>query len=152
MLSQELHEELQTAVNENNLQVTSHYLFLLGKYKEISISLFDSAQELTEKGFIKAVTNQGVCHHLANKKMLMIQNRLLEYVLDYYDAASKAGQIRDADFSSAADVRFDLLTTRAIRSKSQYKTVARALSKKEYQNLLNGIGLAEFDWGQDGLF
>ncbi|GAA0859752.1 hypothetical protein GCM10009114_34370 [Aliiglaciecola litoralis] len=151
MLSQDLQEELSLFGESADQIISERYLVLLNKYAELSNGLQASAQELTEKGFIKAVKQQGMCTHLVSKQMLMIQNRLLGYVLDYYDAANKAEQIRHADYSSGGDIRFDLLTTRAIKSKAQFKTIARALAKTDYKNLQSGVGLAEFDWGHEKL-
>lgn len=151
MLCQDLHEELGSVQVMQNQTVSERYLVLLKNYVSISLELQQSAQDLTEKGFSKAINDHGQCTHLVNKKMLMIQNRLLAYVVDYYTAATKAEQIRHDDFSAGGEIRFDLLTTRAIKSKAQFKTIIRALSKSEYANLLQGTGLAKFDWGREVL-
>jgi hypothetical protein len=80
-----------------------------------------------------------------------VQNKLLSYVIEYYQAKQKLDPIRETDFSEQAEVRFDLLTTKVIKSKSKYRTVAKAMAVKDYLNLIKAIGLAEFDWGWDKL-
>lgn len=152
MLCQELYEELSSADIVGDQVVSARYLVLLEKYVDISNALQESANELTEKGFSKAIHHQSICAHLVSKKMLMIQNRLLALVLDYYETANKAEQIRHDDFTPNGDIRFDLLTTRAIKAKAQFKTIARALTKSDYQKLIKGTGLATFDWGHKVLF
>ncbi|GAC16158.1 hypothetical protein [Aliiglaciecola lipolytica] len=149
MLSQDIVDELNLPEIQQNEKISSHYLKLITQYWQASESLQHCANELTEKGFSKAISEKRMCVHLVNKKVLLIQNRLLEYAIEYYKTNIRIDELRDVDFSENADKRFDLLTTRAIKYKSQYKVVARALNKIEYQRLIKSVGLPKFDWGWD---
>ncbi len=146
MLSQDLGDELQLTSTLTEPKVSDHYLELLAQYTQFSELLAQRSSDLTERNFTQLIQDSGMCLHLVNKNMLLVQNKLLTYVLEYYSASRKADQIRNDDFSEQAEVRFDLLTTRAIKSKSQFKTVARELAKDDYTALQHGMALAKFDW------
>lgn len=152
MLSQDLFDELDDVADTSEPKVSEHYLELLAQYAQFSDTLEQRSIELTERNFTQAIQHSGMCSHLVNKKMLLVQNKLLTYVLEYYTASRKANGIRNHDFSQQAEVRFDLLTTKAIKSKSQFKTLARELTKEDYANLLKGMALADFDWSWDIIF
>lgn len=146
MLSQEMADELLLPEIQHSHHVTSQFLKLLKHYCEASKALEILADDLTENGFTDAVIAQNVCLHLVNKKVLRVQNKLLEYVTEFYHASRRAELIRHDEFNQQADIRFDLLSTRAIKFKSQYRTVAKAMKRKDYEGLVRGIGLPEFDW------
>lgn len=149
MLSQDMADELRVADVQSSKLVPSRYLDLLNQYLKASCILAEVAESFTENGFSDAIDASGMCAHLVNKKMLLVQNRLIEYVIQYYQASFKAGDIRDADFSERAEIRFALLTTKSIKLKSQYRTVAKAMSRPDYEKMTAGIGLADFDWCWD---
>ncbi|GAB2707522.1 hypothetical protein Q4574_20765 [Aliiglaciecola sp. 3_MG-2023] len=146
MLFEDILEELNSQKIQQNQRISTRYLQLITQYWKTSLSLAQSATDFTEKGFSNAIVENGICVHLLNKKMLLIQNRLLEYVVEYYNTSIRIEKLRDVDFSENADKRFDLLTTRAVKYRSQYKVVAKALNRTEYQRLIEGIGLPPFDW------
>ncbi|MFA3792861.1 hypothetical protein AB6T38_17270 [Aliiglaciecola sp. SL4] len=146
MLSQDILEELNSPEVQKNQHISSEYLKLITQYWKVSLDLALSATDFTERGFTNAIAEKGMCGHLVNKKMLLIQNRLLEYVVEYYNTSIRIEKLRDVDFSENADKRFDLLTTRAVKYRSQYKVVAKALDRIEYQRLIDGVGLPLFDW------
>lgn len=151
MLTQDLSDELASPEIRQNSIVSARYIQLLQQYLDASKTLETLAKSFTEKGFSDGIIAKGICRHLVNKKMLLVQNRLLEYVIDYYLTAVKLQPIRYADFSEQAEIRFALLTTKSIKLKSQFSTVAKAMSKSDYSILMRGIGLAEFDWRWDVL-
>lgn len=151
MLSEEMTEALALPEVSQTAQVSSEYLSLLSQYRRVSESLGQLAAELTEIGFSETVSKHNVCIHLVNKKVLMVQNKLLEYAVDFYDASRRAERIRHDEFNQQADIRFDLLSTRAIKLRSQFKTIAKAMKQSDYESLMRGIGLADFDWGWDVL-
>jgi hypothetical protein len=151
MLTQDLSEELASPRIQQSKIVSAKYIKLLQQYLDASKTLEILAISFTEKGFSEAIVAKGVCKHLVNKKMLLVQNRLLEYVVEYYQAKVKLAPIRYADFSEQAEIRFALLTTKSIKLKSQFSTVAKAMNKSDYSILMVGIGLAEFDWRWDEL-
>jgi hypothetical protein len=149
MLTQDMCDELALPTVQQSGIVSSRYNQLLQQYLEASKTLEALAKDSTEKGFSDAIVAKGICRHLVSKKMLLVQNRLLEYVVDYYLTADKLEPIRYLDFSEQAEIRFALLTTKSIKVKSQFSTVAKAMSKADYSKMINGIGLAEFDWHWD---
>lgn len=145
ILSEDMADELSGQKGRDVL-VSEHYVALLKQFLETSKSLSVAATAYTNMEFKTAIQNRGICLYLVNKKMLMIQNRLAEYLIDYFEANFRLDKIREVDFSEQANIRFDLLSVRAIKSKSQFKTVADALSDSEYLNLENGIGLPDLRW------
>lgn len=147
MLAQDLSDELNSVEIQQELRVSAKYLALLSQYLKASQVLLQQGADLRDYEFVELVRQHGVCTHLVSKKLLLVQNRLLNYVLEIYQTNDKLDEIRDTDFSEQAEVRFDLLTTKVIKAKSQYRTVAKAMVKKDYQGLIQAIGLAEFDWG-----
>lgn len=152
MLSQDLNDELDNVKGTSEPEVSEQYLDLLAQYAKFSESLEQRSVEITERNFSQMIQHSGMCLHLVNKKMLLVQNKLLTYVIEYYSASRKANGIRNHDFSKQAEVRFDLLTTRAIKSKYQFKTVARELTRDDYENLQKGMALATFDWDWNIIF
>ncbi|MCF2950488.1 hypothetical protein L0668_20435 [Paraglaciecola aquimarina] len=148
MLAQDLIEELDGLCSE---RVTQQYLALLKQYHIHGLSLADEVETLSDYDFSKWITQHQVCRFLISKKLLLVQNRLVGYVLDYYDASRKSDEIRHSDFSEHADRRFDLLTTKAIKARSQYRTVAKAMNQNDYLKLIEYIGLPLFDWGWEQL-
>ncbi len=151
MLGQDLIDELACPLIQKTQQISSTYLSLLQQYLDGSLLLAKLATPLTDYEFTELIRNHGTCDHLHSKKLLLVQNKLLSYVIEYYQAKQKLDPIRETDFSEQAEVRFDLLTTKVIKSKSKYRTVAKAMAVKDYLNLIKAIGLAEFDWGWDKL-
>lgn len=149
MLSQDMLDELSMPAVKLSQTVSPRYITLLNQYHKASCLLQAVADSYTEHGFSDAIDASGMCAHLVNKKMLLVQNRLIEYVTQYYQASLKADQIRDADFSARAEIKFTLLTTKSIKLKSQYRTVAKAMSRPDYEKMIAGVGLADFDWCWD---
>lgn len=145
LLSEGMTDELSEC-KETDVLASPLYVDLLKQYLETSKSLSVLASSYTDMEFKSAIQNRGICLHLMNKKMLMIQNKLVNYLIDYFEATFRLNEIRDADFSENANIRFDLLSVRAIKSKSQFKTVADALTDSEYQILQSEIGLPELNW------
>lgn len=145
LLSEDMIDKLSEQ-KESDGSVSQSYVDLLKQYLETSISLSTLAATYTDMEFKSAIQNRGICLHLLNKKMLMIQNKLVKYLIDYFEATFRLNMIRDVDFSEQANIRFDLLSVRAIKSKSQFKTVADALSDSEYRNLQDGIALPDLRW------
>lgn len=151
MLTDEMAEELALPHVNTGRKVSSRYLSLLKQVQHTSEDLLGLASDFTENGFSDAIAEHKICTYLVNKKVLMVQNKLLEYAVKYYDASQRAEQIRHDEFNPQADIRFDLLSTRAIKIRAQYKTIAKAMKESDYQRLQRGIGLAEFDWGWEVL-
>ena len=143
MLAQDLIDELGDLTSET---VTEQYLALLKQYHKYGLKLANEVETLSEYEFSALITQHQVCRYLISKKLLLVQNRLVGYVIDYYDASRKTNEIRDTDFSEQAELRFDLLTTKAIKAKAQYRTVAKAMHQGDYLKLIQFVGLPLFDW------
>jgi hypothetical protein len=94
MLTQDMCDELALPTVQQSGIVSSRYNQLLQQYLEASKTLEALAKDSTEKGFSDAIVAKGICRHLVSKKMLLVQNRLLEYVVDYYLTADKLEPIR----------------------------------------------------------
>lgn len=151
MLHEDMVDECNLVKEDPNPSVTERFLRLLGQYKLASEAFESMAEEFTELGFMEYVTQQHSCIHLVNKKVLLVQNKLLGYAYDYYKASQKVEGIRHTQFDEQADKKFDLLSTKAIKHKSQFRTLAKAMKRNDYESLMEGIGLPEFDWGWDRL-
>ncbi|MEP1382479.1 MAG: hypothetical protein ABJK64_01655 [Paraglaciecola sp.] len=151
MLVEELADELGLLLAQVKPEISLHYLALLKQYLKSCKLLAYEADTHTEQGFSEIIINQGICTHLVSKKMLFVQNKLITYAIEYYDATSKLNDIRDIDFSEQADIRFDLLNVKAIKLKAQFRTVATAMSEPDYCMLQKGACLPDFDWGWDNL-
>jgi hypothetical protein len=152
MLADDLADELGLIEKSDDKYVTANYCRLLQQYHQHSLCLEASAIELTGREFSDLMVKQGVSSHLTNKNALKVQNHLLGFVIQYYQATSKLEKIRHVDFSEHAETKFDLLTTQAIKHKAQYKTIAKELREVEYNKLLSALRLPSFDWQWDVLF
>lgn len=131
--------------------VPDSYLKLLEQYLSECRALLFLAGDLKDGVFVDIVATSGTCLHITNKRMLKVQIRLLEYVLAYYDATHKAEKIQAFEFDSQADRRLDLLQTKAIKARSQFKTVAQAMGPSDLQELIDATCLPEFDWSWKAL-
>lgn len=126
--------------------VSANYLKLLARYVEESHQVTLLAKELKDSAFSDLVSNSGTVSHFSNKQMLSVQSRLLEYVLAFYSASQKADKILAYEFDDKADKRLSLLQTKAIKARSQFKTVALAMGKNDYQTFKTALCLPEQDW------
>ena len=151
MIVEELLDELEHLNALVNPSVSARYLILIKQYLEASTVLALEANHYTEQGFSRVISTHGICTHLVSKKMLFVQNKLIAYVVKYYDATAKLDAIRDCDYSEYADKRFDLLNVKAIKLKAQFRTGAMAMNEHDYCALQRGGCLPAFDWGWDRL-
>lgn len=146
MLREDLLDEDITVDN-----VPDSYLKLLAQYLKECRALLLLAKEFKDSVFADTVASSGTCLHIINKQMLKVQIRLLEYVLDYYDATHKAEKIQACEFDSQADKRLDLLQTKAIKARAQFRTVAQAMGPTDLQEFIEATALPEFDWSWKAL-
>lgn len=142
------HDSLQPFNSEHHscALVSEHYLKLLARYLEECRQITFLAKELKDNAFSDLVLSSGAISHFSNKQMLSVQSRLLEYVLAFYSASQKADKILASEFDDRADKRLDLLQTKAIKARSQFKTVALAMGKSDYQAFKKALCLPEEDW------
>ncbi|WP_334016143.1 hypothetical protein [Alteromonas sp. S167] len=85
------------------------------------------------------------------KQMVSVYVKLLGYVITACEATNKASLIINDNFDESADKRLELLQVKAIRAKSQLKTVATAMGKSDYQKFLLMCGLSAPEWSWDVL-
>lgn len=149
-----LHQDMQDRLgsrNESNadaaIAMEDAYLKLLSQYAKTCQDLLESADDLTERHFAERMKENPHTAHLTSRRMLEVQIRLLQFVADFYAANNKVLAIRVDDFGSGADVRLELLQTKAIRAKNQFKTVVQAMGAEEYQTLMVNLALPANDWG-----
>ena len=122
------------------------HIKLLSEIQRVLEALEIAAQQETVSSFQKAVVNAGLAGPLEDKRMPGIFKRLISYVLEYWDAHGKAAKILDSQFDGNADKRLELLQVKGIKAKSQFKTVARAMGRTDYQHFVDALGLRHEDW------
>lgn len=127
--------------------VSAQYLKLMARYLEECRQIIFLAKDLKDNTFSDVVLSSGAITHFSNKQMLLVQCRLLEYVLAFYSASQKADKILASEFDDRADKRLDLLQTKAIKARSQFKTVALAMGQSDYHEFQQTLCLPETDWG-----
>ena len=71
---------------------------------------------------------------------------LLCYVLQHWETSRKIDAILADQFDENADKRLDLLQVKNIKAKSQFKTVAGAMGKRDYELFVQNMGLNHPDW------
>ncbi|WP_189407874.1 hypothetical protein [Alteromonas halophila] len=123
---------------------------LVRQYRELLVSIDALLPQVTEKQFRTFTAQTELCHLLSQKQMVGVQQKMISSVLAYWDADQKAQGILAAEFDPQADKRLDLLQVKAVRAKSQLKTVADAMGKADYQAFVSALGLAgtELEWSQ----
>ncbi len=105
-----------------------------------------AAKHETVSSFQKAVAATGLAKALEDKRMPGIYKRLIGYVLQYWQADKKAAEILASEFDGNADKRLELLQVKGIKAKSQFKTVARAMGRADYEHFIQALGLVHEDW------
>ncbi len=146
-----LNVDMQEEGKHVDKKISTGYLELLQQYLDECKLLLALAGELRESVFSGMVESSGTCLHITNKRMLSVQIRLLEYVLVYYNASQKIEVIQASEFGSQADRRLGLLQTKAIKARSQFKTVAKAMGRSDLQAFILATYLPEFHWGWKAL-
>ena len=151
ILCQEMQEYHAVNVHHDDYGQSSSFLRLLEQLTNQMKSLAEHASEHTENGFIEQMRTSQTCQHIKSKQMLNVHCRLLEFVLAFYSADIKAKALLADDFGQLADKRLNLLQTRAIKARNQYKTVSQALGKTDYQAFIDHVGLPQQLWGWEEL-
>lgn len=145
MLSQDLEETSAEQAPKQYERVLRQYLSQLEKLEIL-------AAPLTENGYTQAVDASNLCAELRTKKMVTIYIRLLEFILKYFELDAKAQVILDKQFDERSDRRLDLLQSRAIKARNQFKIVAKALGEEDYRRFCATLSLSREDWGWQSLF
>ncbi|MDC8832425.1 hypothetical protein [Alteromonas gilva] len=119
---------------------------LLLEIQSVLEQLEIAVQHETVSSFQKAVAATGLAKALEDKRMPGIYKRLIGYVLQYWQADKKAAEILASEFDGNADKRLELLQVKGIKAKSQFKTVARAMGRTDYEHFIKALGLVHDDW------
>lgn len=119
---------------------------LLRDIQTVLKAIDDVAKGETVASFQKAVSTTGLAKAMEDKRMPGIYNRLIGYVLEYWQTSEKIEAILADQFDENADKRLDLLQVKNIKAKSQFKTVARAMGKHDYELFVQNLGLNHPDW------
>ena len=130
---------------------SAQHIKLIQEYKNALQQLAESSSFETENGFKKWIESSPLKQALETKQMINVHLKLIDYVLTYWDANQKAERILDNNFGEHADRRLELLQVKAIRAKSQLKTVASAMGELDYQKFVKQLNLRDEQWQWHGL-
>lgn len=119
---------------------------LLRQVEQVLSTIEDALQNETVSSYQQAVASVGLENALIDKRMPTIYKRLINYVLQYWSASLKIEDILICEFDNNADKRLELLQVKAIKAKSQFKTVAMAMGKTDYVKFLTLLSLKHEDW------
>lgn len=148
-----------------NLEMLSEDVSLLGsaeRYAETHLRLLHSILSVlseletlvtheTENGFQMLLKGSLFEDKFESKRMVNVYKKLVEYVITSWEATQKANLIIADNFDEQADKRLELLQTKAIKAKSQLKTVATAMGKLDYEKFTHLFGLSAQEWLWDTL-
>lgn len=105
----------------------------------------------TEASFQKSLSGSLFENIFERKRMVGVYIKLVGYVITAWEATNKANAIISENFDSSADKRLELLQVKAIKAKSQLKTVASAMGKEDYAKFVQTLGLSAQEWQWDTL-
>jgi len=125
---------------------TDPHIKLIEAYQIALQQLLNSINTDTDHEFKKRIEASALAKVLDSKRMLSVHLKLIEYILTYWDASQKAAEILESHFTEQADKRLELLQVKAIRAKSQLKTVATAMGKADYQKFVDLLNLSDAQW------
>ena len=105
----------------------------------------------TEASFQKSLSGSLFENIFERKRMVGVYIKLVGYVITAWEATNKANAIISENFDSSADKRWELLQVKAIKAKSQLKTVASAMGNEDYAKFVQPFGLSAQEWQWDTL-
>jgi hypothetical protein len=105
----------------------------------------------TETGFQTLLKSSLFEDKFERKRMVNVYKKLVDYVITSWEATEKANVIIADSFDEGADKRLELLQVKAIKAKSQLKTVATAMGKTDYEKFTQVFGLTAQEWLWDNL-
>jgi hypothetical protein len=146
ILKQEL-EEIEVDKSEAD-ELGAAHLQLLRQCAKANQAIIDEIKFLSEFDFAKSIENVEFEYKVSTKQLLTIHSKLLAWAIDFFVAREKSSAITQDDFSERAEVRLDLLLTKAAKAKNQIKTLANALGKDEYVEFVKQYRLqhTEISW------
>ena len=143
-------EDLLDASDNSNqplIDWSDSYLKLLKQYLKECQQLLQLIVDLKEHEFVALVGGSGACSHIKGKRMLGVQIRLIEYVIDVHVASVKVARLQASEFDDYADKRLNLLQTKIVKARSQFKTVAKAMGEVDLHLFISALGLPVSEWG-----
>ena len=123
---------------------------LVMQYRETLTVIDEQLPEITERQFRLATQQTELSNVLSQKQMVPVQIKMIKNVLAFWDADQKAEAILATEFGEKADKRLDLLQVKAVRAKTQLKTVADAMGCNDYKTFVTVLGLSgtELEWAR----
>ena len=103
-------------------------------------------QQETEASFQKSLHGSVFEGVFKRKSMVEVYAKLLRLVITAWEASDKANLIIADNFDERADKRLELLQVKAIKAKSQLKTVASAMGEVDYARFIEALGLHDHQW------
>jgi len=138
ILKQELDDvELSEYREADSDFLMSSHLHLLIQCSQATQQIIDSISGMSEYDFAAQLEYIELDFKVPSKQLLIIQHKLLAWVIDFIKAKSKVNKITAQDFSDQAEVRLDLWQSKAAKAKNQMKTLAKALGKEEYSEFIS---------------
>ncbi|WP_083272988.1 hypothetical protein [Alteromonas confluentis] len=131
---------------EHDAYASPEHIRLLSSLEKALAVLNEKAEYETVASFHNAVKSAGLEHTFKDKILIGIYQRLISYVLEYWDAQTKIHGILDDYFDTHSEKRLHLLQTKSTRAKTQFKTVAMAMGQKDYEHFIALLGLHHEDW------
>lgn len=130
ILKQELEDV--TLLKNDKESIDLDHLQLLKQCSAANQAIIDGTKTLSEYDFAKIIEPVELEYKVSTKQLLIIHNKLIGWVINFFVAKAKANSITEQDFSEQAEVRLDLWQTKSAKAKNQIKTLANALGKDEY--------------------
>ncbi|WP_334020117.1 hypothetical protein [Alteromonas sp. S015] len=138
------------ALNIDAINSVTHIKLLRNVLEELKNAESLVALE-TEASFHKLLSGSLFEHIFERKRMVGVYIKLVGYVITAWEAGNKVKEIISDNFDSSADKRLELLKVKAIKAKSQLKTVASAMGKDDYEKFVHTLGLYAQEWQWDTL-
>lgn len=138
------------ALSTDALNTASHIRLLYEVLKELKSAEALISHE-TEASFQNAVKGSIFENIFERKRMIAVYIKLIGYVVTAWEATAKANAILIENFDESADKRLELLQVKAIKAKSQLKTVATAMGQSDYDKFSRALGLKTQEWQWDTL-
>ncbi len=131
---------------ERDAYASPAHIRLLSSLETALAVLNERAVHETVASFQQAVKSAGPEKTFKDKILIGIYQRLISYVLEYWDTQTKIHGILDDYFDPNSEKRLQLLQTKSTRAKTQFKTVAMAMGQKDYEHFIALLGLHHEDW------
>ena len=138
------------ALSSDKLNTATHIHLLHSGLEELKNAEATVVFE-TEASFHKILQGSLFDPIFERKRMVGVYTKLVGYVITAWEASNKANAILVDNFDASADKRLELLQVKAIRAKSQLKTVATAMGQNDYEKFTQALGLIAQEWQWDTL-